>query len=726
MVFRPSTFGKYVLQRRIAIGGMAEVFRARAFGAEGFEKLVAIKRMLPHLSSDAQFVSMFINEAKLAASLSHKNIAQIYDFGCIDQLYFISMEYIHGKDIADIIRVLRDRGLSTPIEMVCFLFAEVLNGLDHAHRPTDAFGNPLALIHRDISPHNILVSYEGEVKIVDFGIAKAASTTIQTTGGVLKGKYSYMSPEQAHGLPLDHRTDVFSLGVCFYEMLTLQKMFKGANDLAILEKVRETDFIKPRDINPAIPEELQAQLLRALEKNPQDRWSGGAEWRDALENFMFSNGLHYSSAWLASFMREIFREEIERERAEFAEEAQVVERLRTEARRAARLEAAGQSPETQVLHLQVVGDDETTTRTDSSQAAPPPLPETVELQAPPVEAVEDLDDESDLATARVDRPSAALLRSMPSPFAEDRREIPPRRPPSPVSRPPSAAGRPPIREVGTDRDGTPLGYEVPTVEEPPRPAEKFPPAQDFEENLPTYKSDGKQSRPLLGPPAARLKPADLEDTSLPARKKRINTLQIAGLVLLALVGGGMSAYFFRSSDPGEDRLEKPVPIRPQEPLPEPDGGSLSRLRDASSRTGSSPDGGTAAADPSPLPPADAATPPPSEPPGAPDAGALETVDAGVALVAPADPGRIRRPPIRRPPVRPHRPEPAGEGRITVGISGGWAWVYVDGERIRATPVYEMALSSGRHRVELRDNDDRVIKAWDINLKPGAAIKLIHQ
>ncbi len=171
MVFRPTTFGKYVLLKRIAIGGMAEVFRAKAFGAEGFEKLVAVKRMLPHLSADNQFVEMFINEAKLAAVLNHVNVAQIYDFGCIDKLYFISLEYVYGKDIADIIRVLRERNLTTPLELACFLMIEVLNGLDYAHRLCDPFGRPQGLIHRDVSPHNVLVSYEGEVKLVDFGIA---------------------------------------------------------------------------------------------------------------------------------------------------------------------------------------------------------------------------------------------------------------------------------------------------------------------------------------------------------------------------------------------------------------------------------------------------------------------------------------------------------------------------------------------------------------------------
>jgi serine/threonine protein kinase len=338
MAFKPKVFGKYVLLKRIAIGGMAEVFRAKAFGAEGFEKFAAVKRMLPHLSSDSLFVDMFINEAKLAAKLNHANIAQIYDFGCIDKQYFISMEYVRGKDIADIIRRLRENNLFAPIELACHLFIQVLNGLDYAHRQKDSLGNPLNLIHRDVSPHNILVSYEGEVKIVDFGIAKATSSTVHTTGGVLKGKYSYMSPEQARGSPLDHRTDIFSLGICLYELLTLTKMFHGESDLSILEKVRETEFIRPSNLNSDISSELEDIIMKALAKDPNDRWESASQWRDALEQYLFANNLHYTTSWLAGFMRQVFLKDLEKAEKTIAAEALDLQNFKTRALTAARKE----------------------------------------------------------------------------------------------------------------------------------------------------------------------------------------------------------------------------------------------------------------------------------------------------------------------------------------------------------------------------------------------------
>ena len=393
MVFRPDKFGKYLLLKRIAIGGMAEVFRAKVFGAEGFEKIVAIKRMLSHLSADEQFVHMFINEAKLTASLSHANIAQIYDFGCIENLYFLSMEFVNGKDLADLIRMLREKSLMAPIELSCYVIIETLAGLDYAHRKTDPYGTPLNLIHRDMSPHNLLISYEGEVKIVDFGIAKATSTTVHTTSGVLKGKYSYMSPEQAHGAQLDHRSDIFSLGICFYELLTLTKMFQGSSDLSVLEKVRETDFVRPREINPEIPKELEELLLKALAKKPEDRWQTSSQWREALEGFLFSSKLHYSASWLSGFMTNIFRQDLESDMAELASEAEFANKYRVSASRAARVEAIRES----VDSLSNDDDDDEDYLQTEMAEAPMLVNNDVKIaKLSSVDVLEDLDDDSDL------------------------------------------------------------------------------------------------------------------------------------------------------------------------------------------------------------------------------------------------------------------------------------------------------------------------------------------
>jgi len=198
------SFGQYILLERVASGGMAELFKAKKIGIEGFERVLAIKRILPHMSSDEEFIDMFIAEAKLVARLSHKNIAQVYDFGKIGQNYFIAMEYIRGKDLRGIFKRCEEKNIKLPVAIAVFIAKEVASALSYAHRQKDSTGRNLNIIHRDVSPQNILISYEGEVKVVDFGIAKAGSHS-KTTTGVLKGKLSYMSPEQAWGKPIDNR-----------------------------------------------------------------------------------------------------------------------------------------------------------------------------------------------------------------------------------------------------------------------------------------------------------------------------------------------------------------------------------------------------------------------------------------------------------------------------------------------------------------------------------------
>ncbi len=225
--FEPVRFGKYLILDKIATGGMAELFQAKITSVEGFEKLVAIKKILPNLTQDKNLVNMFIDEAKLAAMLTHQNIVQIYDLGSMEGAYFIAMEYIHGKDLRVISRKAQGKKLPLPLEYALYIACRISSGLDYSHNLRDFQGNPLKLIHRDISPQNILVTYEGEVKIVDFGIAKAAKKTSDTKEGLIKGKVAYMSPEQAAGKVIDHRSDIFSTGILLWEMVTGKRMFEG-------------------------------------------------------------------------------------------------------------------------------------------------------------------------------------------------------------------------------------------------------------------------------------------------------------------------------------------------------------------------------------------------------------------------------------------------------------------------------------------------------------------
>lgn len=298
-------YGRYRLLGPIATGGMSEVFRATRTGVEGFEKVVAVKRILPHLSSNEDFVDMFVQEAKMVAPLSHPNIVQIFDLGRVEDSYYIAMEFVEGRDLRAILKRSRSAGKRLSVDLAALVVMKVGAALEYAHRQKDAEGNELRIVHRDVSPQNILVSNEGEVKLVDFGIAKAATKASHTDSGSLRGKLLYMSPEQAWGRPLDKRSDIFSLGAVFYEMLTGHLLFSGRSDKSILERVREARFAKPSSLNRAVPIELEAVVTRALQKNPDNRYADAAEMLADLEIY-----LHYRPAVgtsdLARFLENLF------------------------------------------------------------------------------------------------------------------------------------------------------------------------------------------------------------------------------------------------------------------------------------------------------------------------------------------------------------------------------------------------------------------------------------
>jgi serine/threonine protein kinase len=313
-VRQPVPFGKYLLLDRISVGGMAEVFKAKSYGVEGFEKIIAIKRILPTMGEDRDFIKMFIDEAKIAGQLAHANICQIFELGRIDGSHFIAMEYIWGKDLLQIQNRLRKIKQPMPIAMACFTIAKVLEGLDYAHRKRDPLGRPLEIVHRDCSPQNVLVSYEGEVKVIDFGIAKATSRNSRTMAGVLKGKFGYMSPEQVRGLPLDRRSDIFALGTMLYECLTGDRLFQGETDFSTLEKVRNVDIRPPREVNPNIPHAVEAVILKALAKDTEERYQWCSEMLVDLQAFLMAQDVVFTAKSLSSWLKEVFSTEIDRER----------------------------------------------------------------------------------------------------------------------------------------------------------------------------------------------------------------------------------------------------------------------------------------------------------------------------------------------------------------------------------------------------------------------------
>ncbi len=279
-------YGRYSLLEKVATGGMAEVFRAKRKGVEGFEKVVAVKRILPHLSSNKEFVEMFIEEAKMVASLSHPNIVQIFDLGKIDETYYIAMEFVEGKDLRTILTRARTRNTLPAVDLAALIAARVSAALEYAHRHRDGEGQELRIVHRDVSPQNILLSDEGEVKLVDFGIAKAATKASHTDTGSLRGKLLYMSPEQAWGKPLDKRSDLFALGAVFFEILTGHLLFSASSEMSILERVREARFVPPSSLNPAVPIELEAVVMRLLNKNPVERYQDASEVLLDLDSYL--------------------------------------------------------------------------------------------------------------------------------------------------------------------------------------------------------------------------------------------------------------------------------------------------------------------------------------------------------------------------------------------------------------------------------------------------------
>ncbi len=299
--------GNYQLIKKLATGGMAEVWLANQVGIEGFNRHIVVKRILPHLSEDPEFVQMFLNEAKIASRFNHPNIAQIYDLGQGEGQYFIAMEFIHGEDLGRLMRKAWSTGQWIARPLAIRIIAEACKGLYYAHTRNDERGQPLRVVHRDISPQNILISFDGSVKLVDFGIAKAADQASMTKSGAIKGKFAYMAPEQAGGKPLDARTDLFALGLVLYELLTGVRPLKRDSELATLQAALEC-AIDPPSVVAEVPAELDDVVMRALAKAPDDRYRDASMFQMALEEFLISQRLVATSVQISELMETLFAE----------------------------------------------------------------------------------------------------------------------------------------------------------------------------------------------------------------------------------------------------------------------------------------------------------------------------------------------------------------------------------------------------------------------------------
>ena len=314
----PQPFGLYTLIHRINVGGMAEVFKA-CYYDNGRPAFAAIKRILPHLAQDRSFIDMFITEAHTAGRLVHPNIAQIIEQGEEEGEYYISMEYVSGRDLLYLRHHLRERGMFFPPALAAFVMMGIASALDYAHRLCDPNGQHLEIIHRDVSPQNILISYDGEVKLIDFGIAKAKVRTQEhTRAGVLKGKFGYMAPEQVKGHPIDHRTDIFAIGTVFYELLTNQRLFMGDSDIETLELVREARVVPPSSINEWIPPQLDQIILLALQPDPQHRFQSAGDLAQALHFYLHQEAPMTHQNTLKTWMAQEFSTFIAHEKAQDA------------------------------------------------------------------------------------------------------------------------------------------------------------------------------------------------------------------------------------------------------------------------------------------------------------------------------------------------------------------------------------------------------------------------
>lgn len=308
---------RYKVLEKIASGGMAEVFRAESAGLEGFKKTVAIKRVLPHLSEKKQFIGMFLDEARLSAHLSHSNCVQVFDIGVGDNTYFIVMEFVDGSDLKGVIEYHRNAQRSFPIEEACLICVRICEGLAYAHELTDSKGESLHIVHRDMSPPNVLITRFGEVKIVDFGLAKANSQLERSEPGIIKGKFSYLSPEAAQGQPIDARTDIFAVGIILWEMLAGRRLFMGESDLETVRMVQEARVPSVRQFNAKVNQNLDAVLMKALAGDPARRYQTARDLGRDLNKILFHLDREVSSFDIEQLVLPIWRERVQKKPAKY-------------------------------------------------------------------------------------------------------------------------------------------------------------------------------------------------------------------------------------------------------------------------------------------------------------------------------------------------------------------------------------------------------------------------
>lgn len=312
-------FGKYLILDHLVDGGMAKICRARYLGEQA-NKMVAVKMVQPQFSNDEAFVRMFQDELNITFGMLHPNIMQVYDYGKTNGQLYTAMEYIHGANLKQFLDRLKERKVVFPPEICIYIISQVCLGLHYAHTFTDKLtGKPYNIVHRDISPHNIMLTYDGAVKVIDFGIAKATTNSEATQAGTIKGKLSYLAPEYLDGLELDARYDEFAVGITLWEMLCSRKLFQASNDLAVLKQIQACKIIPPSEINPSVPKELDAIVMKALSKDRAHRYENLDQLNRALIRFLYSSYPEFNASDLSAFAEDLFKNEIGQDQEKFVE-----------------------------------------------------------------------------------------------------------------------------------------------------------------------------------------------------------------------------------------------------------------------------------------------------------------------------------------------------------------------------------------------------------------------
>ncbi len=549
-MIRPIIFGKFVLLERISVGGMAEVYRAKLLNAPHFNRFLAVKRILPNLAADNEFITMFIDEAKITVELNHPNICQIYELGRLEDSHYIAMEYIPGRDLLALQNRYRRQKKIMSVSQACFVTAQVAQGLDYAHRAVDTQGRPLHLIHRDVSPQNALVSFEGLIKLIDFGVAKAASKNTKTQAGVLKGKFGYMSPEQIDGESIvDHRSDIFALGTVFWELLTGRRLFHGDNEFATLELVRECEVVPPSKLNRLVPTQIEAIAMKALERDPDRRYQWAGEMVRDLWEFINNCNPPYTQWHLQNWMCTNFAEDLEKE----WEKLPVFQSINT-------------SEDVQRFNQAQVAQAEANMRAQMAAFQEPAR----DFEGNLIPELSDIDTGGE--STQVYTPEfnfASMDNNAIEAGATTPGAVPPASPaqssaPPPANPHPPAAAPTPARPGPAPTLAAPLPNSAPDVAKAaqpnatPVPTPPRPPAPNAPPGLPRLGADAPQA-----PPENPLFMSIYQMEAVhPAHRKanRTRNILIALIVVLSLVFLGLGVYWYQRSAPAAKTAAAPGPV----------------------------------------------------------------------------------------------------------------------------------------------------------------------